>query len=62
MDIVLLRPEIVLSPGARDDARVHEGRHGEVDEDEEGDDPLEDWHGVPLLDQNVPFDTPVVMK
>ena len=62
MDIVLLRPEIVLLPGARDDARVHEGRHGEVDEDEEGDDPLEDWHGVPLLDQNVPLDTPEVMK
>jgi len=39
------------------DTRVHEGCHGEVDEDKKRDDPLEDWDRVPLLLQNVPLDT-----
>jgi hypothetical protein len=36
---------------------IHEGGHGEVDEDEEGDDPLEDGNRIPVLLQNVPLDT-----
>jgi len=36
---------------------VHEGGHGEVDEDEEGDDTLEDGNSIPVLLQNVPLDT-----
>ena len=36
---------------------VHEGGHGEVDENKEGDDPLEDGNRIPVLLQNVPFDT-----
>ena len=38
---------------------VHEGRHREVDEDEERDDSLGDWHGVPVLLCDVPLYTPV---
>ena len=38
--------------------RIHEGSHGEVDENKEGDDPLEDGNRIPVLLQNVPFDTP----
>ena len=41
--------------GSRDDARVHEGGHGEVDQDEDGDDALEYRHSVPLLLLNVPL-------
>ena len=37
---------------------VHEGGHGEVDENKEGDDPLEDGNRIPVLLQNVPLDTP----
>ena len=39
---------------------IHEGGHGEVDEDKEGDDTLEDGNSIPVLLQNVPFDTPEV--
>ena len=38
--------------------RIHEGGHGEVDEDEKSDDSLEDWNSIPVLLQNVPLDTP----
>ena len=38
--------------------RIHEGGHGEVDEDKEGDDPLEDGNCIPVLLQDVPLDTP----
>ena len=37
---------------------IHEGGHGEVDEDEKSDDSLEDWNSIPVLLQNVPLDTP----
>ena len=36
---------------------VHEGGHGEVDKNKEGDDTLEDRDSIPVLLQNVPFDT-----
>ena len=53
------RPEIVISvlvwAGSRYDARVHEGRHGEVDQDKEGDNALEYWDSVPLLVFYVPL-------
>ena len=53
------RPEVVIAvlvgTGPGDDARVHEGRHGEVDQDEDGDDALEDGDGVPLLVLYVPL-------
>ena len=56
------RPEVIVPvlvwAGPGYDARVHECCHGEVDEDEQGHDSLEDWHSVPLLHQNVPLDTP----
>ena len=52
-------PEIVISvlvrAGSGDDARVHEGRHGEVDQDKDGDDALEYGHSVPLLLVDVPL-------
>lgn len=60
------RPEVIVpvlvwaGPGYH--ARVHEGRHGEVYQHEQGDDPLEDWHSVPLFYQNVPLDTPVTKQ
>ena len=47
---------VLVRTGAGDDAGVHEGGHGEVDEDEECDDPLEYRDRVPLLHQNVPLD------
>ena len=40
------------------DPWIHEGGHGEVDEDKEGDDTLEDGNRIPVLLQNVPLDTP----
>jgi len=37
--------------------RVHKSGHRKIDEDKKRDDPLEDRNSVPLLLQNVPFDT-----
>jgi len=60
------RPEVIVPvfvgtcPGYH--ARVHEGRHGEVDEDEQGDNPLEDGHSIPMLYHNIPLDTREVEK
>ena len=55
-------PEVVITIFVRarsgDDARVHEGRHGEVDQYEDGDNALEYWDSVPLLYDNVPLITP----
>lgn len=52
-------PKIIISvlvwTGSRDDARVHKGGHGEVDQDEDGDDALEYRDSVPLLLLNVPL-------
>jgi hypothetical protein len=52
--------EIIVSVFVRTGARyhpwVHEGGHGEVDENKEGDDPLEDGNRIPVLLQNVPLD------
>ena len=60
------RPEVVVSvlvrTGPGDDARVHEGRHREVDQDKDGDDALEYWDGVPLLLVDVPLVTREVEK
>jgi len=53
--------EIIVSVFVRTGTRyhpwVHEGGHGEVDENKEGDDPLEDGNRIPVLLQNVPLDT-----
>ena len=67
LDVPIERsPEIVISvlvwTGTGDDARVHESRHGEVDQHEEGDDALKYWHGVPLLLVDVPLVTREVEK
>jgi len=54
-------PEIVVPVFVRTGSGyhpwIHEGGHGEVDEDKEGDDTLEDGNSIPVLLQNVPFDT-----
>ena len=51
--------EVIISvlvwTGAGDDAGVHEGGHGEVDQDEQCQDALKYWHRVPVLLHNVPF-------
>ena len=54
-------PKVVVSvlvrtgPGYH--TRVHEGGHGEVHQDEQGENALEDGHRVPVLGQHVPADT-----
>jgi len=53
---------VLVRTCTRDHSRVHEGRHGEVDQDKECDDALEYRHGVPLLDVNVPLVTRKVEK
>jgi len=48
---------ILVRTCARNHPGIHEGGHGEVDEDEKSDDSLEDWNSIPVLLQNVPLDT-----
>ena len=67
LDISIKRSSEVIVPvliraGARDDPRVHEGGHGEVDQDEDGDDALEYWNSIPMLDIDIPLVTPATQK
>ena len=51
---------ILVRTGSRNHSRIHECRHGEVDEDEYRHDTLEDRNRVPLLHKDVPFYTPKI--
>jgi len=48
---------ILIRTGPRYHSWVHEGGHGEVDQDKQGYDPLEYRDRVPLLLQDIPLDT-----
>jgi len=48
---------ILIWTCSRNHTRIHESGHGEVDQDKDGDDALEDWHSIPVFNPDVPFYT-----
>jgi len=48
---------VFVRAGSRYYPRIHEGGHGKIDENKEGDDTLEDGNRIPVLLQNIPLDT-----
>jgi len=54
-------PEVIIPvlvwAGSGNHTWIHEGGHGEIDEDEKGYDTLEDGNSIPVLLHDVPFYT-----